>query len=392
MSLVHFMVELVVDGINPSSLLDEVLIDLKSNHLFETSMKTLEDFLKAVNTLIKFNKGKWKSDKQGYFLLKRGKLLSAEHRKESEFFRNAVTIAKNMGYEHEKDSIVVLEMLQLKDFGKRAKEKIRYQAFLTILDSGGVVYHGKVKVDHPKAGVRETARLNLSQIETKFTRDKSIVPEIVVDFFAKKKVDKELLSKVQKAIDKVNQSKDFSDRDIEILKSFKQQVMDGNKLSVKQLAILNKFLEERVDIGLGNKSEWNENFDSIIKFVEKLGTMMYKNFDALKEVGINDTSFKNQLATIITSYKSGNIPQEGMIAVVMNIILDRLFHSYFKQSKYIGVNELISEIPGQIKKAAKAKKLTKKSIKILTDMRNLGELMKRVNDDKINREIQGYFQ
>ena len=70
----------------------------------------------------------------------------------------------------------------------------------------------------------------------------------------------------------------------------------------------------------------------------------------------------------------------------------RLFHSYFKQSKYIGVNELISEIPGQIKKAAKAKKLTKKSIKILTDMRNLGELMKRVNDDKINREIQGYFQ
>lgn len=390
-SLTESMIELVIDGQSSSDVLKSILVSFNKKCIQEIGGDPSEDFLKSVNTLVKFNDGNWKTEKQGYFLLKKGKNISSFVEK-SEPFKKAVTIAKNMGYEHKKNSIVVLDMVKLKGFGIKTASKIRWQGFFTILDSGGVAYHSKVRVDHPKVGVDATAKLNLSKIETKFTRDKDSVPDIVVpEFFAKKVVDKELLSRVQKAIDKVSQSKEFSTRDIDILKSFKEQVSKGNKLSPKQLVILDKFFEEKVDLGVGSKNEWDTNFNDIMKFVKKLGNMMYVNSSGLKDAGLDFDSFTKELSNIEKLYRSGNIVQEGMLGSSLSIILDRLFHSYFRQSKYLSVSELIAEVPSQIKKMSKAKKPTKKSVKIITDMRNLSELMNKISDSKVNKEIIGYL-
>jgi hypothetical protein len=370
--------------------------------IFEQLDEAIVDFYKSVNTLIKNNKGEWKSDRQGKFLLNAGKNIS-RHSFRSTDFKKASDIAKKMGHDHGKNSIVVAEKIQLKEFGRKTKSKIRYHAFMTILDSGGVVYHGKVKVDHPKSEGGDF-KMNFSKVEQKFKRDPNILPEIVVDFF-NVKVDEKMLKKVNEIRDKIedvifgnvpdDDYKGDPHSDHDMIDSFRSQIKRGKTLSPKQMIIFNKiaskFGEKEADIGLGDKSEWKSDFNKILNFMKKLG-------DVLLDIRKDDDSYDNDeirkgITDFINDYKKGNYPDwhNNRAYRILKFPFDELFRTRFVSKgkySYANLEDLILEVPKQIIKASKTKKPTKKAIKTLTDMRRLADMIDKTSDGEIRKVMQ----
>lgn len=389
MKIAEYAIDYLLSGETDALSIVESFIN---GSLCESSGPSAKDLSMSASSLIKSNKGEWKSEKQGNFLLKAAQAL-AKFSKNVPEYKKAVSIAKQLGFENEKNSFVVLEMVPLEQFGKIDKSKIRYYGFMLVLDSGGVAYYAKVKVDHPKSGGTESAKLNLNKMTVTFKRPADALPDILVDFFKQKKIDKSLYDKIntlQKQLEMDDLTKYSSD--VDILDSLSTQVLVGKQLSSKQLALFNKIQKKytsnapEVDIGLGDQSDWEKAFTDVQKFITHIGDLIWKNSSSIKQ-NRDYQIFSSELTSILSSIKQGENIKFTSVALIISRLIDTLYRSEFRGSRYISLLfDMVPEVKAQISKGAK-KSPSKKAVKVLSDLRKLADLMKSTPDSRVLREI-----
>lgn len=232
--------------------------------LFESGSE-VEDVIKSLNTLAKFNHGHWKSEKQARFLLNR---LDGSMFKD----RAAEAFAHRKGL----DGQAFSHMSVLKGFGHRDPSKIRYSGMVFVVDKGGVVYRGKVKVNHPKGG--EGLSLDWADVKPTFERKRQ--PEITVDIHAERRAK---IEKNQPDIDLIKSIPGWETKDI--LTDFLRQLEGGRPLSLKQRFVVQKMVPDKALFG--DKTEWKKAFE---EFKRLLVPKIYKPL--LKEYEDDNKNYK----------------------------------------------------------------------------------------------------
>lgn len=199
-----------------------------------------DDIAKSLYSLIKYNDGLWKSDRQARYLLPTIRML-----------RNARAQqwADRAGFK----GTAIAWMKRIEGFGRKTVSKIRYSATLFVVDDGGVVMSGRPKVNHVKND-EGNFDIDYDHVDIKWKREKE--PTIKVDIDAEKR---EQVKKNQPTIAMIKSIPDWEDKDI--LQSFMDQLLAGKPLSPKQQMIVQKMSPEP-EAMLGGKESWQEAWDN----------------------------------------------------------------------------------------------------------------------------------
>ena len=153
-------------------------------------------------------------------------------------------------------------MLRDERFGKSDVSKIRYQAYLFVIDGAGVKAMAKGIVHYAK-GPGDTTYLD-SAGPTEFVRD-SYEP-LLYDHAG---VTRELDRRVQENAGLINKVKNLEVYEhTDILQSLVSQLEAGRVLSPAQLNIINQYLPRSEANSLGDPSEWMRTFERGVHAVE----------------------------------------------------------------------------------------------------------------------------
>jgi hypothetical protein len=204
------------------------------------------DTAKSLDRLIKTNEGRWASEKQARFLLDRiDKQLKEIRASRAGKHDDDERWAERKGWSYPRHRTFVYEKL-LGSVGGRSvglsTSKARYVANVYVVDGSGVVFKGKVKVQHASEAKGIPHKLLFDQVTPEFERTGEAGP--AVDPEAERKAAAE---KNRPLIDRIKRSPDYESQNI--LQSFVGQLEDGRGLSDKQMAILLKYLPDDEESG-----------------------------------------------------------------------------------------------------------------------------------------------
>jgi hypothetical protein len=339
-----------------------------SSALLEFQPHGVGEVLKSLSYLAKRNHGHWKSEKQARFLL---------NKMDDPLFKDRAAEA----WAHRKglEGHAFGEMIDL-GYGRTDPSKIRYAGVVYVVDGGGIVYKGKVKVVHPKKG-QGSAYLDWGNVKDEFVRRRP--PELFVDLKA------ELRAKVarnQPDIDLIKSIPGWETKDI--LMDFMRQLERGYALSLKQRAVLQKMMPER-NLFLGDKENWKK---LLVRFKKGVATKLipatrqnledkigkYKgsdveredSFSAFRKKGEKGETWGEWYADTMAPYdealkdvRAWQFPAEREW-VFRRAIWD-LFSIYSRGvTPEYGVDSF-EEITKQMERAIKAKKPSKKALGVL---------------------------
>ena len=195
---------------------------------------------------LKFNEGLWRSEKQAEFLL------------------------NNLPPKQDPDALAWMEQMGLKgrayflmkslsNYGHQDISKIRMVGEVIVVDGGGLVATGTVKIKHPN---KEKGIDNFTPdwdrfIEISFLRKKE--PVIWIDLDEKEDIKRKEIEernlKAKEELDLLYQIPGWEQ--VDILRSFESQLKEGWVLSPKQKVILQKFIA--YNLFDDSKEKWREN-------------------------------------------------------------------------------------------------------------------------------------
>lgn len=214
--------------------------------------------------MIKNNDGLWKSEKQARFLKKQLDLPALKSAK-------ATAWAQKNGY-HGK---VFSTMSRIEGFGTRTISKIRYFSQVFVVDDGGVLVRGKVKVVHAKEdGGRFYQDWDNVTVNWRRTKEPTIMaPDLDAERAAQ-------IEKNRPMMDLITRIPGWEDKDI--LDDFMSQLKSGRPLSPKQQAVLQKMMPDKGAI-LGDKESWKADWKKYLQAGLKFLLIM-KREDVMFEV------------------------------------------------------------------------------------------------------------
>jgi len=203
---------------------------------------------------LKFNNGLWRSEKQAEFLLNN---LPPDQDP------NAVAWMEQMGLKGKAYFI----MKSLDNYGHQDISKIRMVGEVVIVDGGGLVATGTVKINHPNKskGIDDFVPAWDRFVEISFLRKED--PVIYIDLeekeSIKQKEKEDRFLKAKEELDLLHQIPNWEG--VDILVSFEKQLQDGWSLSLKQKAVLQKFVAYNLfDEG---KEKWKDNMKWFSNYV-----------------------------------------------------------------------------------------------------------------------------
>lgn len=211
--------------------------------LVEATQDPLDDAMKSLSGLAKFNSGVWKSEKQARFLLNTLRYIKPD------------AAAKAWLAQSGMKGRVYVQFVKL-PYAKNDPTKVRYVGRIAVVDGGGVVYLGTAKVKHLSQD-NNTVEIDYSSLKDSFTRE--VTPTLVID------VDAELAAQAEKNkpdIELIKSIPDWESKDI--LVSFVQQLSAGKQLSPNQKLVIQKFMPAAT-MFVGEKDKWAETWEAFKK-------------------------------------------------------------------------------------------------------------------------------
>jgi hypothetical protein len=211
--------------------------------LADTGPVEISDTFRSLNSLARYNDGLWKSDRQARFLLNR---ISGPGYRD----RAAEAWARRRGYRGQAITNIVSD----KRYGRRDISKVRYYGDVFVVDNGGIVAKGKLKINQakPKQG-QYGHEVDWGGTEVEFERKK--IPSIVVDI---EKERRAAVEKNQPDIDMIKSIPGWEGKDI--LVDFVRQLEGGHALSAAQKGVVQRLMPEK-DIFPGQKEDWQRLLD-----------------------------------------------------------------------------------------------------------------------------------
>ena len=375
-----------------------------------TEDKTL---LTSFNSLAKNNKGFWKSEKQGLFLLHSIKNRTQDHAFSSwTNGHDSLAISKTLTFHTTQDL----------GYGKTDVSKIRMIGWVAILDEGGIVAIAKGKVQHATGSEEKEGDWKIipSSLQTTFSRPESEKPSIVVDFFGgERKKQEETQKRVEESkplLEKIKSIKNWMSSDF--LKAMAEKVEDGIPLTPNMIQALDRIFEKEtgkstgMDLGIGSLEDWQKDFETIKHVVKTviapvLGDILeerrkeyVKENEIKKSKGWGITLEEHPYTYQETSKKwavyafinPGENQQEyGAFWIEFYHILSKFF-----APSWLGIDTtsnywwiaLVEQATKTFKKKTPAAKLTKKAIGFLRALKPLAEKFSKLTQGQIKAFVE----
>jgi len=332
-----------------------------------------DEFSKIAFRLVKSNKGNWKSEKQALFLLDSAtgfskRLLAHESGLAKDWL-------KKKGYKT--DNLVALAWAkQLKGYGTRDPSKVRYSGTIVAFDEVGVVLIGTVKVIHQKQGVKQQkgSSLDFSRVTVKYERPKSHKPTVVINYY-NRPVD-------SKTIEVIKGIPGYQNH--RILVSFLDQLNDHKKLSPKQMVVLNKFLPEPKDTGIGTKQDLQKELETFFQLIRTKCVPVV--VEGAKEFGWKIT--EADISKDWTSFEKGAKYDFSSSVKHVQTLIVRLFENASGRPKKLYSQTFLHDTRDRVKRAIKMKTPGKSHVEAIADMRWLNKALERVSVSKIRTAMQ----
>jgi hypothetical protein len=333
-------------------------------------MMTGDDMSKSLNSLIKYNDGLWKSDRQARFILN-----SVWDDK------NAQAWAKKRGYKGKAFSINT----RFTGYGKRDVSKIRIFTQVFVVDNGGVVARAKVKFVHPKEG--NEGYIDWDSYNVTFER--TAKPSVKVDIDKEKR---DAIKKNQPDIKLIKSIPNYEDKDI--LVDFLHQLEMGHPLSLKQKTVLQKLIPEK-KIELGDKAVWTSAWEEYKKILGHRGLFgaihdnWFDNFgdnpkkdkqdqiNDIKKAGMNFTKIGKT-----DSFWLGDVPV-NVLHSSFNITRPRWSGDY---------DEYIYDEMKKILKGSASRKMTKRGADVLSHVLRVVDRFKGKRKSFFKDAVSKYYK
>lgn len=343
------------------------------------------DYRKSLFSLAMKNDGHWRSEKQARFMQR---ALGGAKNELAEAW------AAQIGAQTSGTVISFATGDLLKQFGIRDESRRRYSGHLYVMDAGGVVAIGK-----PKFDTRGSVRLD-KPIETLFKREKQ--PTVQVDLEAEQQMraraHQPLIDKIEKVLPEAPRYGEVSDEEFDeydrkwgILESFRDQLKEGRDLSIKQQAILSKYLGD--DTGFDHKSAAKtahagyskimaDGMAQIAVAMEHSGDPDWKQGAKwVREAGEKIANGTYSSKYVEDTYSLGDGSHLGDS-------LARHLHADLVEAARAWTAEDPHDMNDQAKKAGKAKKLTKRASRAIASMQKISEL----SPEKIRRVVDKHVK
>lgn len=211
-----------------------------------------EDMMMSLNSLVKNNKGLFKSDRQAAFLYKASKRFKIAPALPGK----SEIQAWGRAFMREPDAVLMMADALDPRFGRKDPTKIRWYGYAYVLDGAGVVARAKLKMRH------ETGQATGVK-GTDWQRPANLDAPVLYDQGAAKKKLEQQVKKNQPIIDKIRSVPDYEN--IDILQSFLDQLLRGRELSPGQLGVLRKY----VSVDVGDPAEWKKQYEEALSLIDK---------------------------------------------------------------------------------------------------------------------------
>ena len=338
--------------------------------LLDYVMMTGDEMAKSLNSLIKYNDGLWKSDRQARFILN-----SVWDDKDAQAW------AKKKGYKGKAFSINT----RFTGYGKRDVSKIRIFTQAFVVDNGGVVARAKVKFVHPKEG--NEGYIDWDSYNVTFER--TAKPSVKVDIDKEKR---DAIKKNQPDIKLIKSIPNYEDKDI--LVSFLRQLESGSALTIKQKAILQRMVPEK-KIELGDKAVWISAWEEYKKILGHRG-LYGAIHDNWVEMFADDPRSDKQKQINEIKKAGMNFTKTGKSDIFW---LDNepvnILHSSFNITRPRwagGYSDYIHDEMQKIIKAPKSRKMTKRGADVLSHVLRVVDRFKGKRKSFFKDAVSKYYK
>jgi len=357
------------------AVLSDVPVSMALDSICESICEAVDkaELVRTAYSLVKRNKGNWKSDKQALFLLDTATQLSKMVLAHDS--GPAKDWLRKKGYKT--DTLVALAWSQrLKGYGTRDPSKVRYSGTVVAFDEVGVVLIGTVKVVHQKKYVKQQkgSSLDFGRVTVKYERPKSHKPTVVVNYY-NRPVDSKTIE-VIKGIPGYQYPV--------ILVSFLNQLNDHKKLSPKQMVTLNTFLPAPRDTGVGTKEDLQKELEMFFQVIRTKCLPVV--VEASKEFG-----WRHTLSDIQKDWvgfeKGSKYDFSSSIREVQSLIV-RLFENASGRPKKLYGQTFLHDIRDKVKRAIKVKVPGKSHVEAISDMKWLNKALESASVSKMRTALQ----
>lgn len=347
------------------------------------------DALKSLNSLIKRNDGEWKSEAQAKFLLKQ---LKANYQT-----KEAVAWAQKQGLYH-KGAIAIEVTKRIEGFGYKDPSKVRIMANVFVLDGSGVIARAKFKFKHFKKATQTAEGIDWGTGKITFQR-KEEPSKKYVDIEKEEadelRKEKERKAEARKQMDLIKKIPGWEDKNIFL--DFMDRLIGGWPLTPNQLAVV----KENLPVAIGDKDNWKKNFESFKKLIAEKLAVPLKEMEAYslkKEIEkyqsvspeIRKRDFHSEpyvkgvddIKEFIKEMKSQGYSSGGWVdSHIFDFLSDLVYGSGRQRIRSDAWT--FEDIYDQYKKAIKAKKPTKKAIRVMTYIARAVDKLEKLNKQKV---------
>jgi len=367
-----------------------------SNQLLEAV--TGSDAAKSLNSLIKYSKGEWKSEKQAKYLLR--------DLKDNYQTKGAVLWAMHKGL-YGKGVVAIQLVTRIRGYGQIDPSKVRYLAQVFILDGSGVIARAKFKYKHYKKATEKAGGIDWASGKITFQR-KEKPSKAYVDLEKEEEEERKRIeadrekSKQQAAL--IKTIPDWEDKNI--LVDFMGQLVKGHPLSLNQMAVVQNMLPEK-NILIGNKKEWIRAYSSLKKLVvEKLAKewkdidiystkRQAEEYEAASEVErwsmskpMTPEESAKRFDNFISKLQSGTTDVgEWPDSWIFNLLSDVVYGVGSKRQTIYRDADGFGDIEKYYNKAIKAKRPSKVSLRVITYIIKAEEKLRSISVDRIRKLI-----
>ena len=204
------------------------------------------DLMKSLQTLIKYNQGKFKSSAQAAFLYK--SLLQHQSPTAQSWGQRWMT---------DPNAIAVQLTSRIEGFGRRTISKVRMFGFLYVVDGAGVLRAAKAQIDHSKGG----SAITVTGAKDELFQRHGETP-VLYDRQAELKAQDARAQSNAPMISKIQGVPAYNTNDF--LQSLVGQLQSGRKLSPAQQGALAKYMP----VDMGDATEWKAAFEKGVKLID----------------------------------------------------------------------------------------------------------------------------
>lgn len=211
--------------------------------LVEGTQDPLDDAMKSLSGLAKFNSGLWKSEKQARFLLNTLRYIKPDPAAKAWLTQSGLK------------GRVYTQFVKL-PYAKSDPTKVRFVGRIAVVDNGGVVYLGTAKVKHLSHD-NSTVEIDYSTVKDSFKREAT--PTLMLD------VEAELAAQAEKNkpdIELIKSIPGWESKDI--LVSFVDQLEAGRQLTPNQKLVVQKYVPA-ASVFVGQQDKWAETWEAFKK-------------------------------------------------------------------------------------------------------------------------------